>query len=60
MNKVRTGQNKSGVRFLHFLCYNMIVYSQKPLINFGYLSFEFPYKSFGVFSFCYFCMVGFA
>ena len=58
--KVRAGQNWSEFRFSDFLCYNMLVHSQKPLKNFEFLKFEFPYQSYGVFSFCYFNMVGFA
>ena len=40
--KVCTGQNWSEVRFSAFLCYNMIVHSQKPLkiLNFSILSFH--------------------
>ena len=58
--KVRVIQKVSEVRFLDFLCYNMIAHGQRPLKNFEFLYFEFPYHSYGVFSFFYFCMVGFA
>ena len=58
--KVRTGQKVSEVSFLDFLGYNMITHGRKPLIKFEFLNFEFPYQSYGVFSFCCFLMVGLA
>ena len=57
---MRTGQNVSEVRFLDFLCYNMITHGRKPLKNFEFLNFEFRYQIYGVFSFCCFLMVGLA
>ena len=54
--KVRTGQKVSEVRFLDFLCYNMTTHGRKSLKNFEFLNFEFPYQSYGSFSFCCFLM----
>ena len=55
--KVRPGQKISEVRFLDFLCNNMITHGRKLLKNFEFLNFEFPCQSYGVFSFCCFLMV---